>query len=131
MTTLTHTAPQQRDFSARVLRSLLTRGIAIVGVTLIPGDGELSMANGSTGYVLNDNGTQRIVRHGEVIVLALRPKGENEYCVVYRTGTPDNFLWWRSEPMPREDAQRLDLGDRSYVVKYRESMMIGLPETYE
>ncbi len=126
-----HTAPQKRDFTAKTLRALSNRGIAIVGVTMLPDDSGLSFANGDTGYVLNNNGTQQIKRHGEVVALALLPKSDVEYCVVYRTGDIDTFLWSRSEPMTKDQAQSSTLGNRRYVVKYADSVSIGLPETYE
>lgn len=57
------------DFSKKTLRSLGRKGISLVGLTTIPGSGPLPFANGETGYVLNDNGTQRIRTFSQVLEL--------------------------------------------------------------
>jgi len=62
-----------RDFSARTIRALRAKGIALIGVTSIPGEGPMPMANATRGYVLDDNGTHRIRSHSEVLALASEP----------------------------------------------------------
>lgn len=48
-----------KDFSKATIKQLAARGITIVSTTWLPGtDG--SFTNGERGYILNDNGTQRI-----------------------------------------------------------------------
>jgi hypothetical protein len=59
-----------KDFSRRTLNILAKKGITLIGTTLIPGDGPMPMANGTTGYCLNDNGTHRVVGFGEILNLA-------------------------------------------------------------
>jgi hypothetical protein len=50
------------DFSRKTLRSLSRKGIALIGLSCD--------AAGSSLYVLNDNGTQRIRTFREVLALA-------------------------------------------------------------
>lgn len=59
-----------KDFSRKTLSSLSRKGIALIGLTVIPGTGDMPFATGETGYILNDNGTQRILLFGEVLKLA-------------------------------------------------------------
>ena len=59
-----------RDFSAKVRRALLKRGIVIIGSQNLPGDGDMPYANGIRGYQLSDNGTFRIRTYFEVEALA-------------------------------------------------------------
>jgi hypothetical protein len=59
-----------RDFSRSTINSLRRKGIDIVGKTLIPGSGEMPMANGSTGYCVDDNGTHRVMRFREILEVA-------------------------------------------------------------
>lgn len=59
-----------RDFSRSTVSSLRRKGIEIVGKTMIPGPGEMPMANGSTGYCLNDNGTHRVMSFRQVLEAA-------------------------------------------------------------
>lgn len=58
------------DFSKKTLSSLLRKGITLVGLTLIPGNGDMPFANGERGYILNDNGTQRVLLFSQVLDLA-------------------------------------------------------------
>lgn len=58
------------------------------------------------------------------------------YCIVYRTGGPENFKWYRTHPMTYHDAKRkcdsvLRQSYLAHVEEYEESMSAGLPETYE
>lgn len=58
-----------KDFSKTTRNALRLKGIAFAGTTWLPGsDG--SFANGERGYVLVDNGTQRIRTYLEVAALA-------------------------------------------------------------
>ena len=63
-----------RDFSARTLRALSSKGIQIVSIMAIPAKGDdLMFCNSTRGYVLDDNGTHRIRSHSEVLALASGP----------------------------------------------------------
>jgi hypothetical protein len=67
------TAVQQvlrRDFSATTLRALSKRGVQILGVTLLPGAGDMPYANGERGYVVNDNDCGRVLTFRQVTKLA-------------------------------------------------------------
>jgi hypothetical protein len=56
-------------FSAKTIKALARKGIAIIGIQALPGaDG--SFANCETGYVLDDNGTCRIRLFLEVLAIA-------------------------------------------------------------
>jgi hypothetical protein len=56
-------------FSAKTLRSLSRKGIAITGLQAIPAaDG--SWANADTGYLVNDNGTGRVWTFAQVLEAA-------------------------------------------------------------
>jgi hypothetical protein len=57
------------DFSKKTIKSLASKGITLIGLTTITGtDG--TYANGERGYILNDNGTQRIMNWLQVDKLA-------------------------------------------------------------
>lgn len=61
---------------------------------------------------------------------------EDLYCVVYRTGGTDNFKWHRSESSHHAGAVLMyhnckKMGYKAHVVKYWQSLAIGLPDTYE
>jgi hypothetical protein len=58
-----------RDFSAVVRRALLKKGIAVIGITNVPGPGG-DYTNGSRGYQLANAGTFMIRGYFEVIALA-------------------------------------------------------------
>ena len=55
------------DFSKTTIRRLARKGISLVGLQHIPGP-----CGGDTGYVLNDNGTCRVVTFHGVLNLAAR-----------------------------------------------------------
>lgn len=56
-------------FSKKTLKALTRKGIAIVSATYVPGtDG--SYTNGETGYILDDNGTERVRSFLQVLDLA-------------------------------------------------------------
>lgn len=59
-----------RDFKKSTLRALTKKGIRLIGLCVIPGDGEMPWANGERGYNLDDNGTGRIKTLLEVLDLA-------------------------------------------------------------
>ncbi len=58
-----------RDFSAVTRRALLKKGIAVIGITNVPGPGG-DYSNGSRGYELSNGGTFMIRGYFEVIALA-------------------------------------------------------------
>ena len=58
-----------------------------------------------------------------------------DWCIVYRTGGTENFTWHRSLAMSQEAAQSAKEacqrgGRMAYVVRYSQSVNIGLPSTY-
>lgn len=54
-------ANQAKDFPVAVRRALAAKGIAVVGSVWLPASsGPMPMANGETGYRLDDNGTNKI-----------------------------------------------------------------------
>ena len=57
----------QRDFSAKTIRALRKLGVELIGVQLLPVDG--SYMNPDRGYVVNDNGTCRVLRFLDVRAL--------------------------------------------------------------
>lgn len=58
------------DFSRTTLRSLSRKGISVVGLQWLPDmTSDMPMACGERGYVLNDNGTGRVVRFADVMAL--------------------------------------------------------------
>ena len=59
-----------RDFSPATLRALARKGIRLIGLTAIPGEGAMPFANAERGYALDDNGCHRIRRFSEVLELA-------------------------------------------------------------
>jgi hypothetical protein len=59
-----------RDFSSSTLRLLARKGIAIVGTTVIPGEGDMPFATGSRGYRVDDNGCGRIWTFQQVLEAA-------------------------------------------------------------
>ena len=59
MTTTTHNAAAASHFNAATRRSLAKKGIALVSLTFVPGEGG-SFLNGETAYLLDDNGIGRV-----------------------------------------------------------------------
>jgi len=59
-----------KDFSKKTLSLLAKKGITLIGLTLIPGTGDMPFANGERGYILNDNGTSRVLLFAQVLKLA-------------------------------------------------------------
>ena len=62
--------PALRDFNRVTLAALARKGISILGSTVIPGAGDFAFATGSRGYILDDNGCQRIRSFSEVLGMA-------------------------------------------------------------
>ena len=60
----------RRHFAAKTLRALAKKGINLIGITLIPGTGDLPWATGEAGYQVDDNGTGRVWTFREVIAAA-------------------------------------------------------------
>lgn len=65
---------------------------------------------------------------------AVFPTGK--WCVVFRTGTKNNFEWHRSKSMTRQDSDSLRIslmqeGFHALVVLHKQSLSIGLPETFQ
>lgn len=57
------------------------------------------------------------------------------YCVVYRTGGTLNFKWHRTCAFGLEKCEELladtrRMGYKCMLVNYRQSLSLGLPETY-
>jgi hypothetical protein len=70
-TTKQTNAPGQRDFSATTNRLLGRRGVRVTGLTTLPNmASDMPYANGERGYIVNDNGTQRIWTFAQVVEAA-------------------------------------------------------------
>jgi len=59
-----------RHFGKTTINALDKLGIQIIDMMTIPGDGEMPMANGTTGYCVNDNGVGRVLTWQQVKDLA-------------------------------------------------------------
>ena len=57
------------DFSKKTLRALASKGITLIGLHAIP-DENGSFLNSQRNYILNDNGTQRVMLFMQVLALA-------------------------------------------------------------
>ena len=65
------TIAAKRDFSKRTVRALARRGISVIGVQGLPDmSSVMPYANLERGYLLDDNGTARVLRFRDVITLA-------------------------------------------------------------
>ena len=59
------------DFSAKTIKSLSRKGITLVGLQAIPDmTSSMPWANAERGYVVNDNGTCRVLGFADMIALA-------------------------------------------------------------
>lgn len=58
------------DFSKKTVAALARKGIFLIGLTVIPGTGDMPFATGERGYCLNDNGCHRIRSFAEVLAAA-------------------------------------------------------------
>ena len=54
------------DFSKSTIRRLAERGITIIGLQALPGEGPMPWANSERGYKVNDNGCGRVWTHDQV-----------------------------------------------------------------
>lgn len=62
-----------RDFNCQTIRALAHRGVTIVSLQMIPDmTSSMPWANADRGYVVDDNGTGRVLTHAEVRALAVR-----------------------------------------------------------
>lgn len=59
-----------RDFSAKTLAALTARGVRVIGLQAIPGDGPMGLANATRGYRVDDQGTGRVWTHAQVLEAA-------------------------------------------------------------
>jgi hypothetical protein len=57
------------DFSKKTIRMLAKKGISLIGLQAIP-DEKGSFLNSQRGYVVNDNGTCRVLLFLEVMKIA-------------------------------------------------------------
>jgi hypothetical protein len=57
-------------FSKKTIKALARKGISIVSLVYIPGEGDMPLATGDTGYALDNNGKYQIRTASEVIALA-------------------------------------------------------------
>ena len=57
-------------FGAKIVRKLTARGVEFLGTCVIPGDGPMAMANGSTGYQVSDKGTGKLWSYSQVLAKA-------------------------------------------------------------
>lgn len=58
------------DFSKKTLSALARKGIRLLGLTVIPGKGDLPFATGERGYRVDDNGCGRILTFTQVLEAA-------------------------------------------------------------
>lgn len=62
-----------------------------------------------------------------------KTKPQTRWCVVYRTGTPYDFVWQRTLPTPnwvQATLQSSAIGRTARVVDYDLSIQQGLPEDF-
>lgn len=58
-----------KDFSAKTIKALATKGIRIIGIQAVPAfEGDVYFTG--TAYRLDDNGTGRVHTHREVLATA-------------------------------------------------------------
>ena len=57
----------KRDFSAKTLRALCAKGVELVGTQMLPGTGDMPMANAERGFVVNDNGCGKVWTFARVL----------------------------------------------------------------
>lgn len=59
------------DFSKATIRKLSSKGITLIGLQAIPDmTSAMPWANADRGYVMNDNGTCRVLSFREVLEIA-------------------------------------------------------------
>lgn len=54
------------DFNKRTIRKLAAKGITIIGLQALPGQGSMPWATAERGYKVNDNGCGRVWTHDQV-----------------------------------------------------------------
>lgn len=59
-----------KDFTSSTLNALAKRGVRVIGLTVIPGNGDLPFATGERGYRVDDNGCGKVWTFAEVIKAA-------------------------------------------------------------
>lgn len=60
----------RRSFSKKTLAALSAKGIELVGVQSLPGEGPMPCANAERGFVVSDNGTGRVLTFAQVLAEA-------------------------------------------------------------
>jgi hypothetical protein len=59
------------DFSKKTIAALARKGIRLVGLQAIPDmSSSMPFANATRGYIVDDNGTSRVLTFNEVLELA-------------------------------------------------------------
>lgn len=132
---MNHNPIYAKDFSKKTLNELSKKGWCIHGSQLVQGNNG-SWANPRTLYILvGDLGHTTILSHSDVMELAGTSKKaeKKDHCVVYRSGTPEDCYWSRTQPMTYAEAveQREHLqanGHKALIEKFGLSMSVGLPE---
>ena len=59
-----------RDFSYKTIRALARRGVDVVGVQDLPGEGAMPWANPVRGYVVSDRGTAKVWTFRQILEAA-------------------------------------------------------------
>lgn len=131
---MNHNPMYSKDFSRKTLNALTKKGWRIHSTQLV--QVKDSWANTYTLYILadaQDNTTS--LRHNDVMEFAgtLKRAEKKDYCVVYRSGTPEECYWSRTQPMTYAEAveQQEHLqanGHKALIEKFDRSMSVGLPE---
>lgn len=62
-----HHASARRDFNRSTIAGLTRKGVTLLGITAIAGDGPHGWANNSRGYKVADNGTHRVWTFSQVL----------------------------------------------------------------
>jgi len=131
---MNHNPIYAKDFSKKTLNALSKKGWRIHSAQLV--QEKSSWANPHTLYILadaQDNTTSLL--HNDVVEFAgtLKKAEKKDHCVVYRSGTPEDCYWSRTQPMTYAEAveQQEHLqanGHKALIEKFDLSMTIGLPE---
>lgn len=131
---MNHNPIYAKDFSKETLNALSKKGWRIHSTQLVQVNG--SWANTRTLYILaGAQGNTTILSHSDVMEFAGTSKKveKKDHCVVYRSGTPEDCYWSRTQPMSYTEAveQQEHLqanGHKALIEKFDRSMSIGLPE---
>jgi hypothetical protein len=66
---MSHLPSVARNFSSKTLKGLTRKGIAVIGSQAVPAfQGDVYFSD--VAYAISDNGTHRLLRHGEIIALS-------------------------------------------------------------